>query len=220
MEKQWNDYKCRNLLASPACCDCSWWLTSSGLSALHGCPVPVWRRQTAQNSSLRPSHRQNSLMSGLAMSNADKRHKHPLLVEKSPHRAAKMLVSSLFLNTYNFKLPRVKISLASTGLEGKKQTNKKKKNSGTHMLLVYSTVYLLQQVLCYASNLLTIKTFSNALSIILYYLSHGQVLSHWFKILFLRFEDKISYFINLSYKTDVHVCQSICYKPSTCHRNV
>lgn len=112
------------------------------------------------------SYRQNSLMSGLAMSNADKRHKHSLLVEKSPHRVAKMLVSGLFLNTYNFKLPRVKISLAPTSLE-----EKKKKDSGTHMLLVYSSVHLLQQVLCYASNLflisLTIKAFSNSLSNIL-----------------------------------------------------
>lgn len=55
------------------------------------------------------------------MSNADKRHKHSLLVEKSPHRVAKMLVSGLFLNTYNFKLPRVKISLAPTSLEEKKK---------------------------------------------------------------------------------------------------
>lgn len=103
-------------------------------------------------------------MSGLAMSNADKRHEHlSLLVEKPLHRVAKMLVSSLFLNIYNFKLPRLKIPLAPTALE-------EKKDSGSHMLLVHSNVPLLQE-LWHASNVLlislTIKTFSNPLSNIL-----------------------------------------------------
>jgi len=84
-----------------------------------------------------------------------------LLLEKPLHRVAKMLASSLFLNIYNFKLPRLKISLARTALE-------EKKDSGSHMLLVPSNVPLLQQVLWHASNLLlislTIKTFYNPLS--------------------------------------------------------
>lgn len=55
------------------------------------------------------------------MSSADKGMSVSLLVEKPLHRVAKMLVASLFLNIYNFQLPRLKISFAPTALEGKKR---------------------------------------------------------------------------------------------------
>lgn len=149
------------LLTSPACCDCSSsWLSSSALSSLHACSGPVWRRQNVRNSSLSAIFVSPEL-SDVRTCNEQCRKKAQaslLWRRKSLHRAAKMLVSSLFLNIHNFKLPRVKISLALTAL------GKKKKDSGSHMLLVYSNVHLLQ-VLWHVSNLflisLTIETFSN-----------------------------------------------------------
>lgn len=74
------------LLTSPACCDCSSsWLSSSALSSLHACSGPVWRRQNVRNSSSQQSsYHQNSLMSELAMSNADKKHKHLSCEDENP----------------------------------------------------------------------------------------------------------------------------------------
>lgn len=151
------------------------WLTQLmvWVDGLHfrGCPIPMWTRQTAHHSSLTTSQLscfpiarmlwcQNlqwaMQIEGMSIF---------LLAEKLLHRVAKMLVSSLFLNIYNFKLPRLKISLAPTALEGKK------KDSNSHMLLVHSNVPLPQQVLSHASNVLlispSIKTFSSPLSNIL-----------------------------------------------------
>lgn len=139
------------------------WLTNpahglGGLTPLHGHHIPRWRRQTTCHSSLTTSwYHQNSLMSGLAMSNADKRHEWLCPCWKTFAQNCKSAGIKFFLNIYNFKLPRLKISLAPTALE-------EKKDSESHMLLVP----LLQQVLWHASDVflisLTIKTFSNLLS--------------------------------------------------------
>lgn len=91
---------------------------------------------------------------------------------KIPTQSCKDAGIKFIFEHLQFKVTKGK-NLSSIYWPGREKTNKQKekKNSGTHMLLVYSTVHLLQQVLCYASNLflisLTIKTFSNALSIIL-----------------------------------------------------
>lgn len=92
------------------------WLTNpahglGGLTPIHGHHIPMWGRQTTCHSSLTTSwYHQNSLMSGLAMSNADKRHEWLCLCWKTFAQNCKNAGIKVFLNIYNFKLPRLKIS--------------------------------------------------------------------------------------------------------------
>lgn len=137
-------------------------------------------------SSLSCFHIARTLMLGLAMSNADNRQEHLSPWWKKPlHIVAKMLLSGLFLNIYNFKLPRLKTSNS--------YCPRWKKDRISQRLLVHSYVPFIpsyKQVFWRACSILR---FSTPCPIFFGIISHRVVLSQWLQILFWRLEDKIFY---------------------------